>query len=75
MNGKATNISVAANCMPRFMKSIAFSRFHRYSADEPVYFSLPDSIPCRTRCRTPDRSRAVTSADCLAIGCTSKAGL
>jgi hypothetical protein len=56
MNGKASNSSVAARSMARFMKSKAFRRFHKYSADEPVYFSLPASIPRRTRCRTPDRS-------------------
>ena len=39
-NGKKHNSSVAANSMPRLMKSIESSRRHRCSAEEPAYFPL-----------------------------------
>ena len=62
-NGKKHNSRVAANSMPRLMKSIASSRRHRCSADEPAYFPLAASVPRRTRPRTPCPPFAAPSGD------------
>ena len=68
-NGNKHNSSVAANSMPRLMKSIESSRRHRCSADGR-YFPLATSIfplaawvPCRTRWRTPCPPFAATPGD------------
>ena len=71
-NGNKHNSSVAANSMPRLMKSIASSRRHRCSADDPAYFPLAASIfplaasvRCRTRWRAPRPPSAATRGDSL----------
>ena len=48
-NGTAHSSSVAASSMAWFMKSAASSWCHRYSAQDPEYFFLPQSAARRTR--------------------------
>ena len=71
-NGNKHNSSVAANSMPRLMKSIESSRRHRCSAGDPAYFPLATSIfplaawvRCRTRWRAPRPPSAATRGDSL----------
>ena len=77
-NGKKHNSSVAAKSMPRLMKSIASSRRHRCSADEPAYFPLAASMPCRTRWPRPPSAAAPGDspswpADAIAYGLSAGA--
>ena len=62
-NGKKHNSSVAANSMPRLMKSTESSRRHRCSAEDPAYFPLATSVPRRTRPRTPGPPFAAPPGD------------
>ena len=64
-NGNKHNSSVAANSMPRLMKSIESSRPHRCSADDPAYFPWAACMPCRTRRRTPRPPFPAAPGDCL----------
>ena len=50
-NGNKHNSSVAANTMPRLMKSIVSSRRHTSSASDPAYFFLPHCAARRARGR------------------------
>jgi len=47
-NAVAQATAAIAGRMPWLMKSTASSRFHRCSADDPVYFCLPRSAARRT---------------------------
>jgi hypothetical protein len=60
-NGNKQSSSVAANIMPRLMKSIASRRRHTSSAGDPAYFFLPHCAARRAR-RTPGQPAAVMPA-------------